>query len=129
MANITYMSQYIDDSNSQVISLNNLYETLLIGDKSDPDHIFRIPISDFFLKYKDQLSEYITYYVLPESQFYKPKSVSLELYGTTELWLSLLRVNGMRNTSEFSLPTIKVYDPDALKGLINIFFKRERKIT
>ena len=129
MPDITYIDQYIVDGNKQVISLKNLYDTLLVGDIDNDEYIFRIPISDFFVKYRDQLSEYIECYTLPESMFYKPKMVSKMLYGTTELWLSLLRVNGMRNISEFSLPIIKVYNPDALKNLINIFFKREKKIT
>lgn len=129
MPDITYIDQYIEDGNKQVISLKNLYDTLLVGDIDNDEYIFRIPISDFFVKYRDQLSECIEYYTLPESMFYKPKMVSKMLYGTTELWLSLLRVNGMKNISEFSLPIIKVYNPDALKNLINIFFKREKKIT
>ncbi len=129
MSNITYMNRYIEEGQKQVISLKNLYDTILVGDVNKPDHIFRIPISDFFVKYRDELSPYIVYYSLPESMFYKPKTVSLELYGTTELWLSLLRVNEMRNISDFSLPIIKVYDNTKLKEMINIFFKREKKIT
>ena len=61
--------------------------------------------------------------------FYKPKMVSMELYGTTELWLSLLRVNEMTNITEFHQPLIKVYNPDQVKELITIFFKREGKNT
>lgn len=129
MPDITYIDQYIDDGNKQVISLKNLYDTLLVGDVNNDEHIFKIPIADFFIKYRDQLSGCIEYYTLPESMFYKPKTVSKELYGTTELWLSLLRVNGMKNISEFSLPIIKIYNSDSLKSLINIFFKREKKIT
>lgn len=125
----TFMNTYIEEGQKQIISLRNLYDTILVGDKNDPNHIFRIPISDFFVKYRDELSPYIVMYSLPESMFYKPKTVSLELYGTTELWLSLLRVNEMRNISEFSVPIIKVYDNTKLKEMINIFFKREKKIT
>lgn len=125
----TFMNTYIEEGQKQIISLRNLYDTILVGDKNDPNHIFRIPISDFFVKYRDELSSYIVMYSLPESMFYKPKTVSLELYGTTELWLSLLRVNEMRNISEFSVPIIKVYDNTKLKEMINIFFKREKKIT
>lgn len=129
MADNTYMNTYIEEGQKQVISLKNLYDTILVGDADNPDHVFRIPISDFFVKYKDELSPYVEYYNLPESMFYKPKMVSLELYGTTELWLSLLRLNGMKNISEFSMPIIKVYNGIKLKEMINIFFKREKKIT
>ena len=59
--------------------------------------------------------------------FYKPKMLSYELYGTTELWLAILRANNMKNISEFHYPIIKVYQPDRLKELIKVFFKREDK--
>jgi hypothetical protein len=59
------------------------------------------------------------------SMFYRPKSVSLDLYGTTELWLALLRVNDFKSVADFHYNVIKVYSPSDLYELINIFFKRE----
>lgn len=127
IANITYMDSYINDGQKSTLSLKNIYDTMLVSNYTK-DHIFRIPISDFFIKYRSQLSECIQYYTLPEMMFYKPKMLSLELYETTELWLSLLRVNDMRNITEFHLPLIKIYNPNDVKEIINIFFKREKKI-
>lgn len=129
LPNATYMDTFISDGNKSTISLKNLYETMLIGDNDNPNHIYRVPWNDFFIKYKDQLDQITSYYSVPESRFYKPKMVSYELYGTTELWLGLLRLNNMRNTSEFYHPIIKVYNPYQIKEFIDIFFKREGILT
>ena len=127
MPNVTFIDQYIKDGEKETIKLPNLYDTALISNASK-DHFFRIPTSDFFIKYRDELSHIIRYITVPEKAFYKPKIISLEYYGTTELWLSILRVNGMKSIIEFNLPVIAIYDPDGLKELISIFFKREKKI-
>lgn len=127
--NTTYIDEYITDGHKAILSLKNFYNTILISKDDSLQHIYRVPFEDFFIKYKKQLSACVEYYSLPESMYYQPKTVSLELYGTTEMWLSLLRVNGMRNITEFHIPIIKIYNPDEVKELINIFFKREKVIT
>ena len=129
LPNITYIDTFIEDGHKSVISLRNFYETMLVGDIDDRDHIFRIPVYDFFIKYRQELSECIQYYNLPESFFYRPKSLSLELYDTTEMWLAILRLNGMKSIIEFNQGLIKVYNPHDVKELINIFFKREGVIS
>lgn len=127
MPDTTYIDQYINDGKKSTISLNNLYDTILVGDENDDTNIFRIPTNDFFLKYRRELEESLQFYSIPQTMFYKPKLLSYEIYGTTELWLAILRANNMRNTSEFHYPLIKVYNPDRLKELIKVFFKREKK--
>jgi hypothetical protein len=129
LPNITYIDSYINDGNNSVLSLSNFYDTHLIGDIDKRDHIFRIPINDFFVKYRQQLQEIVQQYNVPDRYFYQPKTLSLDLYGTTEMWLGLLRLNGMKNITEFRQSIIDVYNPVGLRELINVFFKRERKIT
>lgn len=124
--NTTFMDEYIQDGYKAVLSLNHFSETILVGNEDNRNHIYRTTINDFFIKYRRELSEIVELYALPETMFYKPKSLSLELYGTTELWLALLRVNEMKNVTEFHLPIIKIYNADGLMELINIFFKREK---
>lgn len=125
----TYIDQFINDGNNATISLKNFYETMLIGDTDKTNYIYKVPWNDFFIKYKKQLDQIVMHYTLPQSQFYKPKTTSYELYGTTELWLGLLRLNNMRNTTEFYQPIIKIYNPYDIKDLIDIFFKRDGIIT
>lgn len=124
MFDVTYMDKYISDGKKETISLRNLYQPQLIGNHSDPDYIFKVPFHDFFLEHREELKDCMALYQVPETRFYKPKLVSLEIYGTTELWLALLRVNNMRNISEFHYPLIKIYEPNKLFNYINIFFKR-----
>jgi hypothetical protein len=123
------MDEYIKDGKLAVLSLKNFYNTILTADINQPDHIIRIPIDDFFLKYRAELDTAAQWYNLPDSRFYKPKTLSMELYGTPELWLALLRLNSMRNITEFCQSIIQIYHPGYLKELIGIFFKRENKIT
>ena len=125
----TYIDSFIAAGQQSMLSLKNFYDTMLTADIDNPTAISRVPIGDFFIKHKDQLSSAIQYYSVAERYFYQPKTLSLELYGTTELWLSLLRVNNMRNVTEFHLPIISIYNPTDLKELINIIFKREHKMT
>lgn len=125
LPDITYLDQYILDGEQSTLMLRNFYDTLLVTDANNETNMFRIPLNDFFIKYREQLAVTEQFYSLPQSLFYKPKSLSYNLYGTTELWLALLRVNGLRNISEFHYPIIKIYNPNQLMELINIFFKRE----
>lgn len=121
---MTYMNKYISDGNNSVVSLKNLYETLLVTDE-EGNKLFKIPLNDFFIRYKNQLRDIVEFHSIPLTMFYRPKMVSLELYSTTELWLALLRLNGMRNITEFHYPIIQIYNSSELFNLINIFFKRE----
>lgn len=129
MPNITYMDQYINDGNQNILSLKNLYDALYIDDADDPNNTFKVPINDFFIAHRKELQPYIKIMNLPQTHFYKPKLTSVMLYGTTELWLSILRVNGLKNVTEYHLPFIRYYDPDGLKTIINIYFKRQDKTT
>ena len=126
---ITYLDSYISDGQKAVMSLKNFYDTMLVSDVDNRDHIIRVPIDDFFVKYYHQLTKIVEIYELPQRYFYKPKMVSLELYETTEVWLGLLRLNNMKNITEFHEPLIYVYRPGDFKNLVSIFFKREGKIT
>jgi len=129
MPDNTYMDKYIKDGNKAIVNLKHLYDTILIQYKNNEDKSFRIPYNDFFLKYRNQLADIVEYQQILQTEFYQPKTVSLRLYGTTELWLALLRINNMKNITEFHYPLIKVYNANMLKTLIDTFFKREKIIT
>lgn len=129
MPNVTYADQYVIDGKQAIISLRKFYDTVLITNRDRSDHVFRIPVGDLFLNYRDQLANSVVLYQLPENHLRQPKRLSEELYGTTEMWLSLLRLNGMRNVTEFNRRLIKVYDPDTVRELIDLFLKREGKLS
>ena len=95
-------------------------------DSEDLSTINRIPYDDFFTRYAGPLSQITVQYIVLPEYFYQPKTVSQMIYGTTELWLGLLRLNKMRNITEFNQDIISIYEPAQLSSLIKIFFNREK---
>lgn len=128
LSNVTYMDEYISDGYNQPEALRKVYDTILMTSESNRDKMFRIPLYDIFLNHYEEFGADVTYYPVPEMCYYKPKMMSLSLYGTTEMWLPLMRLNKMRSIVEFNQDQIKIYNPASVKELINIFFVRERKI-
>lgn len=124
--NNTYMEQYIADGQKSPMSGRKFMDTMLVTSKDNPDHIYRTSFGDFFLRHWKDFKPAMQLYACPQSCYYQPKTLSLMLYGTTELWLALLRANGMKNITEFHSPIILVYNPSKVKELINIFLKREK---
>lgn len=129
MPDITYAEQFVIDGKQALISLRKFYDTVLVTNEDRRDHVIRIPIGDLFLNYREQLADSVILYQLPTSHLYQPKRLSEELYGTTEMWISLMRLNGMRNVTEFNRRLIKVYDPNTVRELIDLFLKREGKLS
>lgn len=124
---IMYIDSFIAEGSKAMISLHNIYDTQLIIDGNNPNHIYRTAFDDFFLKYNKELNTIRRYLRIDDQYYYKPKMVSEMLYGTTELWIALLRCNDMKTIPEFCRPVIRIYDPEKLAELIRIFFKREGK--
>ena len=56
---------------------------------------------------------------------YNPKALSYYLYGTTELWFLILRLNEMYSISEFSNDTIKLYSNTILRKISEILNAEE----
>lgn len=123
---ITNIYQFINRNKKTSYNLKNFYDTIFVAENPN-EHIFKIPIDDFFLKYKDALKGIEKSYYVDQTYFYKPKMLSMVLYDTTEFWLALLRINGMKNVTEFNRSIIKIYDETLIKELLNIFLKREGK--
>lgn len=124
--NSTYINRYIQEGENASLSIGNFTESVLLSN-ADKTHIIRVPFDDFFIKHMDEFNVAIQLYQIPDTMFYKPKLLSLELYGTTELWSGILRLNKMKNITEFHKPVIMVWEPATLKELIDVFFKREGK--
>lgn len=125
---ITYIDRFIQTGKKETMSLKNFYDTILIGDSAEGDNAFRIPIGDFFLNHHTELKPSLQIYTCSTDFYYQPKFLSLQLYGTTELWLALLRANGLKSICQFHYPFIKVYEPSKAIEIIKTFFKREDKM-
>ena len=118
----TYISKSIEDSRDADFMASNLYFTATIEDKSSGD-VIRVPYLSLTQKYADVLSQYVTIARYTEVQFnkyqYRPKLLSQDIYGTTELWASLLQLNGMISVLEFNKPYVKIYDPNVILDVLN----------
>lgn len=127
----TYISKSIEDSRDADFMASNLYFTATIEDKSSGD-VIRVPYLSLTQKYADILSQYVTIARYTEVQFnkyqYRPKLLSQDIYGTTELWASLLQLNGMISVLEFNKPYVKIYDPNVILDVLNELLIMEGRV-
>lgn len=83
----------------------------------------KIPFSSLINKYKDFLTEIIETIELTDEEqekyLYKPKKLSDDLYGTTELWSEIMVLNSAVSVIDFKPKKVKVYNPYRLKDYIN----------
>ena len=104
------------------ISYRTLHPSLVISNVKNDD-VIRVPYSSIINKYKDFLSTIVVEIKLDdamrEKYMYKPKMVSNELYGTTELWSEILILNNAYSVIEFRPRVLKCYDPNRFKSFIN----------
>ena len=59
---------------------------------------------------------------------YSPKKLSLDLYGTVELWGLILQINNMTSATEFNTKKIKVFTNRIFTLLNEIFILESEKI-
>lgn len=87
------------------------------------DTTIKIPFSSLINKYKDFLTEIIETIELTDEEqekyLYKPKKLSDDLYGTTELWSEIMVLNSAVSVIDFKPKKVKVYNPYRLKDYIN----------
>lgn len=72
-----------------------------------------VPHYSLIAKYSHALRDFIievTYTDEEFRQFYqKPKALSLDLYGTQELWSWLLYINNCKSVANFTNPKLKIF--------------------
>lgn len=112
----------VEDIRDREISYDTLHPKAYLYDKKSNTTI-KIPYSSLTNKYKDFLSTIIMSRELTDEEkrlyWYKPKSLSYQIYKTTELWDTLLILNHYTCISQFTPNTLKYYDPDRLKAFLN----------
>lgn len=117
------ITKQISNIKSYEISYRTLHTKAIVNDYITGDSI-GIPFMNIIDKYKDNLIPIITEAELTDTEqrdyMYQPKKLSEYLYGTTELWFELLRLNHAPSISDFKPGNIiKIYDPDSFKEYIN----------
>ena len=122
LSRFTYVNDIIEDMKEEEISYNTMHSNAIITDKNSNNTI-KIPFMSLTNKYKDFFKKIVIELPLAddEAQIYKlkPKLLSEKLYGTTELWYTLLELNNLKSIIEFDLKTIRLYDPVEYKKYFN----------
>jgi len=101
------------------------FSTTHLKSINDVDYTRIILMDDNLLdKYRGDLKQYETLLKLSKEEekkyFYNPKYLSYELYGTTELWYTLLDLNEIYSASQFCINPMKVYTGGVLSAITEI---------
>lgn len=125
------MTEQINNAEKWEISYRTLHPSAILKDEFSSRNI-EIPFSSLTNKYRHFLSKIVRTTTLDDKlqARYKqrPKLVSYDLYGTTELWNDILILNNCFSTIEFNPVTIKAYNPDKLKEYLNEILILEKLI-
>lgn len=125
------MPQQVDLAKEMEISYRTLHPAVIMYDK-DSDRRIRFPFSSIVSKYKDFLYNIIIDIELNDEEqamyLYKPKLLSEDLYGTTELWDTILILNNCQSVIDFKPKLISIYNPEEFKTYLNEIMLIEESI-
>lgn len=120
MAYYSTIQELIDSVKDMEVSYRNLHSNIYINNGKD---IIKIPYKSIIREYLPFFESIVVELPLTPAEVvdyrYKPKKLSYDLYGTTELWSSLLELNNIYSVIEFDLEKVKVFDPKELPKLLN----------
>lgn len=116
------LTDQVNEIRNVEITYDNLHPKALLHD-AKTDITIRIPYSSITNKYKDYLSTIVITKELTDDEkrnyWFKPKTVSYDIYRTTELWDTLLILNYYTSISQFTPNVLRYYDPTRLKAFLN----------
>lgn len=88
--------------------------------------------SSFVNKYIDFLQPIIVEVTLTDNEYekykFQPKFLSFDMYGTTELWSSILLLNNLSSATEFTKKKIKLFTKDIFTFLNEILILEDDNI-
>lgn len=116
------MQDLIEKSKLMEVSYRNLHNYVIIRDKVTEERI-RTPFTSIINKYRDFLSDIIYEVTLTDVEYmryrYAPKTLSQDLYGTTEYWFIIMELNNCITVANFNSKVLKIYEPEGLNAIIN----------
>lgn len=121
----TTINDFIAMKASLSVTQDKLNTPCYIHDKSS-DETIQVPMTSIINKYKEYFDK-ITCTVDVDDKSsniyrYKPKMLSYDLYGTTELWSILLYINDCKSLVDFDKKKLKILFPDKVDELLNEIF-------
>ena len=126
------LSEQITEAEKLEISYKSLHPSYTIYNEQT-DETIELPFSSITNEYKTYLLACVKSIQLSEKEKenyrYSPKKLSYDLYGTTELWADLLKLNGCVSIAEFEPDFIRVYDPNTFKEYLNEIMISDSKVS
>lgn len=120
MAYFTTIQELIDSVNDMEVSYRNLHTNIFIKNKNN---IIKVPYKSIISTYLPFFQDTVVTATLNPDEIvlykYKPKMLSNDLYGTTELWSALLELNGVSSIIDFTFETPKVFNPNTFLKKLN----------
>ena len=124
------IQELIDSVEDMEISYRKLHTGIHIKNK---DEIIKVPYQSIVRTYLPYFKDMIVTAELTPEEIslykFKPKKLSYDLYGTTELWADLLKLNGCVSIAEFEPDFIRVYDPNTFKEYLNEIMIADSKVS
>ena len=105
----------VEFNNTNIISEDNISLCFKYPDGTiiqDPTNLYR--------QYNGYLKQFTVPYTLGQGHIYNPRKLSLDLYGTVDLYLLLLELNNMASVMDFNKRKIVVFSPNKLGILMNL---------
>nr|DAS58635.1 MAG TPA: hypothetical protein [Caudoviricetes sp.] len=116
------MEEQIEELTSEELNYRTIHNYVKIDDLVNEESLL-VPHVSLINKYRHFLTPYVSEMELEGNTYqsikYSPKLLSYILYGTTELWSCLLLLNNCKSVIDFDLKTVKIYNPDNIKDMIN----------
>lgn len=105
------------------------YDTLCIFEKVNDIYLITHNIINDYIKEIKSASITIEFSDLEYNKYiYKPKLLAYDLYGSTELYFVILKMNGMYDEKQFSKRTIKLIKSAKLRDILSFIYQSENSI-
>lgn len=99
------------------------------NEKNPNENFIMYPSSNVIYDYEEEFKKLSVSVKMTDSEFikyrYKPKLLSYDLYGTTELFFALLYINNMYSIKDFNRKYIKLIRKDNMIGLLEAIYNAE----
>lgn len=114
------ITELINSIKGEEISYRNLHTQIFIDSKGE---VIKIPYASLVRNYLPYFQNTVLTAQFTDREVdmyrFRPKRLSYDLYGTTELWSALLELNGLYSTLDFKLDKPKVFEPREFLKLLN----------
>jgi len=125
----TTISSLADYERQLNLSYNKLFLKSVLP---SGDHSVIVNTTSLTNKYYDYILESVRGLILDDKEYLKyrfqPKMFCYDIYGTTELWALLLKINNFNSVAEFNSKKIKVFGINIFNILNEILINEEQNI-